>query len=77
MIRDTGDRYPVFDRIRIEAAKLTAMVRVRKQLSEMFRGCRFLLPTSTGEDALVGLRFRSRTVLAEDKSHWEAYHRLV
>lgn len=47
LIHDTGDRYPVLDRIQHETAKLTAMVRVRQQLYEMFRGCRFLLPTST------------------------------
>jgi hypothetical protein len=53
------------------------MVRVRNDLAGIFRGCKFLLPTSTGEEALVGLRFRGRTVLAEARSHWEAYHKLV
>jgi hypothetical protein len=77
LIHDTGDRYPVLDRIQNEAAKLIAMVRVRQELAGIFRGCAFLLPTSTGEGALVGLRSRGRTILAEDKSHWEAYHGLV
>lgn len=57
LIHDTGDRYPVLDRIANEAAKLIAMVRVRNDLAGIFRGCKFLLPTSTGERALVGLRF--------------------
>jgi hypothetical protein len=77
LIHDTGDRHPVLDRIQNEAAKLIAMVRVRQERVGMFRRCKFLLPTKTGEGALVGLRFRRRTVLAEGKSHWEAYHRLV
>jgi hypothetical protein len=77
MIKDTGDRYPVLDGIEREAAKLIAMVRVRNDLARMFPGCEFLLPTSTEEGALVGMRFRGRTILAEEKSHWEAYHKLV
>lgn len=77
LIKETGDRYPVLERIQNEAAKLTAMVRVRNDLAGMFRGCKFLLPTSTGEGALVGMRFRGRTVLAEARNYWEAYHKLV
>ena len=76
-MRDTGDRYPVLDGIQNEVAKLTAMVKVRQDLAEMFRGCKFLLPTSTADGALVGLRFRGKTALAEAKSHWESYHELV
>ncbi len=77
LVLDSRDRYPVLDRIENEAAKLVAMVRVRKELAGMFRGCEFLLPTRTDEGALVGMRFRARTVLAEERSHWEAYHKLV
>jgi hypothetical protein len=77
LIHDTGDRHPVLHRIHNEAAKLYAIARIRQDLGEMFRGCKFLLPTLTGNGALVGLRFRGKTVLAEAKSHWEAYHRLV
>jgi hypothetical protein len=77
LIHDTGDRYPVLDRIQNEAAKLIAIVRVRQDLEGMFRGCKFLLPTLTVKGALVGLRFLGRTVLAEARSHWEAYHKLV
>jgi len=36
-----------------------------------------LLPTRIGEGCVVGLRFAGKTVLAEDKSYWEAYHRLM
>jgi hypothetical protein len=77
LIHDTGDRYPVLDRIQNEAAKLIAIVRVRQELTGMFRGCKFLQSISTGEGALVGLRFRGKTVFAEDKSHWQAYHKLL
>jgi hypothetical protein len=77
VIKDTGDRWAVLEDIHYETAKLIAMVRVRKNLAEIFPGCEFLLPTSTGEGALVGLRFRGRTVLAEERIHWEAYHQLM
>jgi hypothetical protein len=76
IVEDTGDRYPVLEGIEREAAKLTAMVRVRKELSSMFPGCEFLLPIKTDKGVLVGLRLDGRTVLAEDKSYWEAYHKL-
>jgi hypothetical protein len=53
------------------------MVRVRKDLIGMFPGCEFLFPTKTDKGSVVGLRFDRSTVLAEEKSNWEAYHRLV
>jgi hypothetical protein len=77
LIKDTGDRYPVLDAIVREAAKLIAMVRVRDDICGIFGKCSFLLPTSTRDGALVGMRWRGRTVLAEARSHWMAYHRLV
>jgi hypothetical protein len=77
VIEDTGDRYPVLDRIALEAAKLSAIVRDRQDLRGIFPACIFLLPTSTVEGALAGIRFRGRTVLAEAPSHWEAYHKLI
>jgi hypothetical protein len=77
LITDTGDRYPVLDRIANEAAKLYAIVRVRKDLSEIFPGCEFLLPTRSDEKALVGIRFDDRTILAEGPSYWETYHELL
>jgi len=76
-VRDTGDRYPVLDRVVHETAKLVAIVRVRDDIAGIFGKCSFLLPTSTGDGALVGMRWRGRTVLAEAKSHWEAYHQLI
>jgi hypothetical protein len=77
IIKDTGDRYPVLERISNEAAKLIAIVRIRNDLAGIFPRCKFLLPTSTGNGALVGMRFGGRTILAEEKSYWEAYHRLM
>jgi hypothetical protein len=76
VIEDTGDRYPVLDSIIRETSKRIATIRIRRDLAEVFRGCEFLLPTSTGKGFLVGIRFGSRTVLAEGPNHWEAYHEL-
>jgi hypothetical protein len=75
-IEDTGDRYPVLDRIIREAATRVAMARIRKALADMLPGCQFLLPTSTGQGALVGIRSGGRTVLAEGPTFSEAYHEL-
>ena len=77
VIEDTCDRYPVLDKITFETAKLIAIVRDRHGLRGIFRGCVFLLPTSTDRGSLVGIRFRGKTVLAEAPSHCEAYHELV
>jgi hypothetical protein len=77
VVKDTGDRYPVLDSIEREAAKLIAMGRIRNDLGAMFPGCEFLSPTKTDTESLVGLRFAGRTVLAEDRTHWEAYHELA
>jgi hypothetical protein len=44
-ITDTADRYPVFEAIEREAAKLIAILRARKNLAEMFPGCELLLPS--------------------------------
>ena len=77
VIEDTCDRYPVLSSITFETAKLIAIVRDRHDLRGIFRGCVFLMPTSTDKGSLVGIRFRGKTVLAEAPSHWEAYHELV
>ena len=62
LIEDTGDRYPVLDKLEREAAKLTAMVRVRNDLAGMFPGCEFLLP-----------RARTRVQLLASDSMAERY----
>jgi hypothetical protein len=77
LVDDTGDRLAVLDKIQNEAAKLTAIVRIRQDLAGMFRGCKILLPTRTDEGYVVGLKFHGKTALAEEKSHWEEYHELV
>jgi hypothetical protein len=69
VIEDTCDRYPVLGSITFETAKLIAIVRNRHDLRGIFRGCVFLLPTSTDKGSLVGIRFRGKTVLAEAPSH--------
>jgi hypothetical protein len=77
IIQGTGDRDPVLDKIQNEAAKLIAIVRVRKDLAGMYPECEFLLPTSIEEGAPIGMWFGGKTILAEEKNHWEAYHKLV
>jgi hypothetical protein len=69
LIKDTGDRYPVLDEIVREAAKRIAMVRVRDAIVGIFGKCTFLLPTSTGDCARVGMQVQGRMVLAEAISH--------
>ena len=77
LVRETGDHLSVIDKIQNETAKLIAIVRIRQDLATMCLGCEFLLPTKTDQGYLVGIRFRGKTVLAEEKSHWEAYHKLL
>lgn len=77
LIEDTGDRWEVLDAIEREAAKLIAIVRVRKMLGGMYPGCEFLLPTRMDGGWVTGIRFEGRTVMAEGPTHWEAYHRLA
>ncbi len=76
-IRDTGDREPILNAVKQEAARLCAIVWIRDDIATLFPGCRFLLPTKTDEGPLVGMRFAGITVLAEHKNCWEAYHKLL
>ncbi len=76
-IEDTGDRYPVLDHIIGETAKLIAAARVRREIADLFpTGAEFMLPTSTDNGSLVGIRWESRTYLAEGTTLLEAYHEL-
>ena len=77
LLKDTGERGPVLNALKREAAKLCAIVWIRDDIATLFPGCRFLLPTKTDEGALVGIRFAGITVFAEHKNCWEAYHRLL
>jgi hypothetical protein len=77
LVQDTGDRLAVLDTIQNETVKLIAIVKNRQDLAVIFSDCEFLLPTKTDEGYVVGIRFGGKTVLAEDKSHWEAYHKLL
>ncbi len=61
VIGDTGDRWPVLNKIERETAKLCAITRTRKDFAVIFPGCKFLLPTKTSEGSLVGLRFAGWT----------------
>jgi hypothetical protein len=71
------DRWEMMKKVQLETGKLIVAVRDRDFLAEVFPKCKFLLPTSTDNGSLVGIRFAGRTVLAEAPSHWEANHRLV
>lgn len=72
-----GNRLAILDKIQNEAAKLIAIVRIRQDLSRLFPGCEFLLPTQTDPSYVVGIRFQGKVILAEEKSFWKAYHRLL
>ncbi len=76
-IEDTGDRYPVLDRIIREAANLIAMARIRQELAESLPGCAFLLPTLAGQGVVVGVRSNRKTILAEGPSFRDAYQALL
>jgi hypothetical protein len=77
LVRDSGERDLVLDMVQNEAAKLIAVVKIRDDLAEMFPGCEFLLPIRTESGVVAGFRFKSRTVLAEEPTCWESYHRLM
>ena len=76
-IEDNENRLQVLDFVATEAAKLTAVAKVRDNLAGIFPGCAFLSHTLPDSGALVGLSFNGRTILAEAPSFWEAYHRLI
>jgi hypothetical protein len=76
LINDSGDRYPVLDKIQNEAAKQVAVVRVRRELNEMFPGCEFMLPTSSENSVIVGISYQGRTIMVEERSFWKACIRL-
>jgi hypothetical protein len=76
VIEDTGDRWTALEDIHHETAKLIAVVRVRRDLTDIFPGCEYLLPTKTDKGSGVGLRFNGRTILAEGPTYWETYHKL-
>jgi hypothetical protein len=74
IITDTGDRYPVLERISIEAAKLVAVVRLRQEIASALPGTEFLMPTHTDGGVVVGLQVGCRTFLAEAANYLAAYH---
>jgi hypothetical protein len=76
-IEDNENRLTVLDSVAAEAAKLTAVAKVRDDLAAIFPGCIFLPHTLLDAGVLVGLSFNGRTILAEAPSFWEAYHRLI
>jgi len=76
-IKDTRDRLEVLDAVSREASKLSAVTKDRQELSEIFPGCQFLPHTLLDSGALVGLSFSGHTVLAEARSFWEGYHKLM
>ena len=76
-IEDNENRLQVLDSVATEAAKLTAVAKVRDDLAAIFPGCVFLPHTLLDSGVLVGLSFNRRTILAEAPSFWEAYHKLI
>lgn len=69
-IEGIGEEYPVLDRVIREAAKLIAIAQARREIANLFpAGSEFMLPTSTDNGALVGIRWESKTYLAEGTSH--------
>jgi serine protease inhibitor ecotin len=76
-IEGTGETYPVLDHVIRAAAKLMAVAHVRREITGLFpAGAEFMLPTSTDNGSLVGIRWESRTYLAEGSTLLEAYHGL-
>ncbi len=77
-IEDNGDRLKVVDDIHREAAKLSAIHGLRKELVEMFEDATFLEPTLVDETAVVGISYGNGkfTTMAEGTSFLDAYHKL-
>ena len=77
-IEDTGDRLKVVDDIHREAAKLSAIHGLRKELVEMFEDATFLEPTLVDEMAVVGISYGNGeyTTMAEGTSFLDAYDEL-
>ncbi len=77
-IEDDRDRLKVVDDIHREAAKLSAIHGLRKELVEMFEDARFLEPTLMNQTAVVGISYGNGkyTTMAEGTSFLDAYHKL-
>ncbi len=77
-IEDDGDRLKVVSDIRNEAAKLSAIHGLRRELLEMFEDATFLEPTLVDEVAVVGISYGNGeyTTMAEGASFLDAYHKL-
>jgi hypothetical protein len=58
------------------AARLGATVRFRRELAMQTRDCKFIVPTSTGKVAMVGIRTGGRTVRARGVNECQAYQKL-
>ncbi len=77
-IEDNGDRLEVVDDIHREAAKLSVIHRLRRELLEMFEDATFLEPTLVDETAVVGVSYGNGeyTTMAEGTSFLDAYDEL-
>jgi len=51
-------------------------VRLRNEMLRFLPGSRFLLPTSLGDKAMVGLQAGPKPWISEGKDFLEAYHEL-
>jgi hypothetical protein len=75
-IESTRNTEQALDRISLSIARLGATVRFRRELATQARDCRFIVPTSTAEVTVVGIRTGGRTVRASGANACQAYQKL-
>jgi len=75
-VEDSEDWERTVKRIEGEAAKLSAITRIRLDLVNLSPQCYFLPPTLLDGGVLVGVILPGRTLLVEGPTYCAAYHEL-
>jgi hypothetical protein len=65
------------DDISIKVAQLCMAVRLRQEIVDRHRGCRFLPPAYKKKRALAAIRVRGKTIAAQGRDYCHAYQELI
>jgi len=74
VLKDNDDRFQDKERLSIEAANLLAIVRLRDEMTGLFRRGKFLPTTIFDGRTLVGFKVVPKTWLTEGADSRAAYH---
>jgi hypothetical protein len=71
------DKNCTLDDLSIRIAQLGMTVRLRQELANRHRGCRFLPPTLKKKTAWAGIRTRGKTIAANGQDFCRVYQELI